>query len=141
VVIFVDSNVIIRLLLQPSTSDYERMIREARELFAGARSGDYDLVTSEAHIAEVIFILTAKRHYGIPAETCAALLLTILREKCLKMVNKHVVLAAIEIWRNRPSLGFHDALALAYAGEADTRLATFDEVLQKTNGIEVWRSQ
>lgn len=137
-VIFVDTNVFVRALIQPSTSEYARMTEQARELFQRAASGEIELTTSEAHIAETIFILTSKRHYGVDADRCAGMLAVLLGDRSMKFANKKIVLEALELWAKRPSLGFHDAVAVVHSRQPDVQLATFDYALRGIDGVNAW---
>jgi predicted nucleic acid-binding protein len=137
VVIFVDTNVFVRAIVEPTTPDYILMSNQARELFRRAANGEVELITSEAHIAETIFILSAKGRYGVPADRCAGIMSVLLSETRIKFSNKHIVLEALDVWAKRPSIGFHDAVAVVHSRQPDVQLATFDYALRRMAGVNV----
>ena len=62
--IFLDTNLLIRAITRSDNPAVAAQERIAGELIRRANLGEYELTTSEAVLAEVAFILTAKRHYG-----------------------------------------------------------------------------
>jgi predicted nucleic acid-binding protein len=65
-VIFVDANMFLRHLVQPATPQDQVNRRRATALFQRVEQGREQITTSEATIAEVGFILSAKTHYNSP---------------------------------------------------------------------------
>lgn len=98
----------------------------AAELLRRAERGDVEFTTSDAVIAEVAFIFTAKAHYHHPVSDAASMLAILLRMRGLRLRGKRVLLNALDIWRTWPNLGFVDALTASYAKLSDIPLATFD---------------
>ena len=133
--IFVDANVFLRRLIPPVTSNDAVQHQIAIELFRRADLGEFDLTTSEAVLAEVAFILSAKRHYGLPVAEAVRRMLPYVRSRGLTLDRPSVVHNALLIWRDHPSLGFVDALGAAYASQLDTDLATFDAGLDRVPGV------
>lgn len=63
--IVIDANYFLRYLVQPATSEDRAMSETVAELFGLVRAGEEIGTTSDAVIAEVVFILSDKRHYGV----------------------------------------------------------------------------
>lgn len=137
-VIFVDANVLVLYLLAPETDDYRQMTLQAADLFERAFQGELELFTSDSVLAEVAFTLTGKRQFGYSGDEVARLLMSLVRFRGLRIANKQIVLNALELWAQRPSLGFVDSLGLAYGMQPDFQLATFDKELLRTSGVNLW---
>lgn len=60
--IVVDANVFLRYLVEPSTSQDVGMAHISSVLFDSIADGSETYTTSDAIIAEVVFILSAKQH-------------------------------------------------------------------------------
>ena len=137
--IFLDANVLLRTL---TTADddliVQRMNRQAGALLGMAARGEVELTTSDAVIAEVAFILTAKSHYRLPVSEAAAALAAIVSTRALKLSDKRSVLRALDLWSANPRIGFVDALAAAYAQAPGVQLATFDADFDKLPHISRW---
>lgn len=139
--IFVDANVFLRALTQSSLPAAQRMDQIARDLFRRVQQGELEITTSEAIIAEVAFVLTAKAHYHLPARDAAELLLTVVQLRGLRLREKHVVVLALDLWAEYPKLGFVDAIAAAHAQLAGIDLATFDSDFDGLPGITRWQPE
>lgn len=66
---FVDANVFIRMLM----GDDPERTRACGALFAQAQRGEVDLHTSEAIVAEVVFVLKSKVLFGLSRAQIAPL--------------------------------------------------------------------
>jgi predicted nucleic acid-binding protein len=104
----VDANIFVRLL----TGDDPDKAARCLALFERARIGEVSLVTSEAIVAEVAYVLTSPRSYRIPRATVATALLPLLADPGLQVDNKAVVLTALDVWEDS-NLDFADCLAVA----------------------------
>ena len=133
--IFIDANVYIRYLAVPTPPQDHANAQRAAELFDRVDSGDAEVTTSEATLAEVAFVLTSPRHYGTPRSTAADRLKPLLLPRGCRMPAKDVALRALDIWVERPALSFPGALAAAYSLERGYEVATFDMALSRTAGI------
>ena len=98
------------------------------------------VITSEAILAEVAFVLTSKRHYSASVEAAAEALATAIRLR-LKFPPgmKRQYLRALELWVDHPALGFVDALTAAIVEHSDNALGTFDSDFDELDGILYWR--
>ncbi len=112
---FLDANYFLRWLGEPTTDIDVTRNSTATALFAQIQAGTVEATTSEAILAEVAFVLTSKHHYGLSAEIAAAYLAATVRMTGLKLApgRKRLYLRALEIWGERPRLGFVDSLTVA----------------------------
>ncbi len=124
---FVDANSFLRTVVGPEP-ETQAMHDAAAALFRAVARGEEEITTSEAILAEVAFILTSKRQYGLPPAEVAARLGSIIElpGMLLPRGRKRLYLRALDLWAERPALGFGDALTVATIEETGLRLATFD---------------
>ena len=137
--IFLDANVLLRAFVQPDDPRTERFSQVATELLRRAGRGEIEITTSDAVLAEVAFILTAETHANLPGPVAAGFLASIVQLRGFRHGEKRAILAALDFWTNRPSLGFVDALSAAYAQAPGMQLATFDSDFDALPGIDRWQ--
>jgi predicted nucleic acid-binding protein len=137
--IFLDANILLRTLVDPSGPDSRRLNEVAGNLLRQADRGAVEVTTSDAVLAEVAFILTARAHYQLPATVAAGLISPIVQLRGFRHPKKRAILRALEIWARGPRLGFVDALTAAYAQAPGIRLATFDTDFDALHGIDRWQ--
>ena len=133
--IFVDASTFLRHLVQPATPQDRTNARSAAALFKDAEEGRAEITTSEAILAEVVFILSHQRHYNTPRPVVAMSLKALLRPKGCKLPAKDVCLHALDLWAAHPKLSFPDALGAAYSQLRGHELATFDVALIRVPGV------
>lgn len=133
--IFVNATVFLRRLVPPTTTNDAVQHQVAIELFRRVELGEFELTTSEAVLAEVAFILSAKRHYGLPVAEAVRRMLPYVRSRGFKLDRPSVVHDALLIWRDHPSISFVDALGAAYGKQPKVELATFDTGLDRVPGV------
>jgi predicted nucleic acid-binding protein len=138
-VIFLDANVLLRAFVQPDDPLTQRFSLVATELLRRAGRGDVEITTSDAVLAEVAFILTAKTHANLPVPIAAGFLASFVQLRGFRHGQKRSLLSALDLWTNRPRLGFVDALTAAYAQSPGMRLATFDADFDGLPGIDRWQ--
>lgn len=136
--IFLDANVLLRTLTYADDPTVQRTSRQASALLKLADRGEVELTTSDAVLAEVAFILTAKSHYHLPVSETTASLAAIVSSRGFKLHDKRSVLRALDLWGASPRLGFVDALCAAYAQAPDMQLAIFDTDFDDIPGISRW---
>ena len=137
--IFLDANVLLRAFVQPDDAPTQRSSQVATELLRRAGRGEVEITTSDAVLAEVAFILTAKSHANLPVPIAAGFLASFVQLRGFRHGEKRAILGALDFWTNRPSLGFVDALTAAYAQTPGMRLATFDSDFDTLPGIVRWQ--
>ena len=137
--IVADANAFLRYLVRPATPQDRAMHEAASALFRLVQTGEETVTTTDAVIAEVVFILSSKRHYNLPRSDVAALLRPILRLPGCRLPRKQRCLRGLDLWAARTRLSFVDALLAVLAQELSAPLASFDADLAREPGIAVWQ--
>lgn len=137
--IFLDANILLRTLVEPADSAARRLQGIASALLRQVRRGEIEVTTSDAILAEVAFILTARAHYQLAPSVAADLMSPIVQLRGFRHPDKRAILHALELWASVPRLGFVDALTAAYAQASGMRLATFDDDFDGIPGIDRWQ--
>lgn len=131
-VVVVDTNVIVRFLVQTPLDQYER----ARKLIEMASAGETELSLSAVVVSEVAAIL--HHVYGRTQAEVAGALLALTTARGIQVEDEAIVLKALERSRDLKDTDFVDAYVAAKA-EADGRpVATFDKALHKRLGTAVF---
>ena len=136
--ILLDANVIIRLVTVPDTPVTTSMTSIAAGLFRSIESGESEAMVSEAVLAEVAFILTSPRHFGMEVPEIAGKLAALLQLRNLRVSDQQTLLYALALWAERPKLGFVDALTATQARRLNVELLTFDSDFDGIEGIRHW---
>jgi predicted nucleic acid-binding protein len=103
---FIDTNVFIRYF----TGDDATKAGACQRLFERIEAGDEQVVTTEAVLAEVVFVLRSRKHYNVPAAQIRDLLAPIVAMRGLLIAHKTVYLRALDLMATHPELDFEDAL-------------------------------
>lgn len=120
-----DTNLLVRLIVR----DRPDQVRAAEEFIA---KGAW---VSHLVLAETLSVLDAV--YERSPEELATAVEMLLNHKELTLQDADVVVAAVEHFRSRPSVGFSDFMILEIARKAGhLPLGTFDKVLAKHSGAE-----
>lgn len=107
---FVDTNIFIRLLMQDDLAKAQ----QCRSLFADAKQGKVELHTSEAILAEVVYVLRSPVTYGLDRAQVAVLLRPLVKQDGLHIEHKDTILPALDRFESQ-NLDFEDCLAIAHA--------------------------
>jgi uncharacterized protein len=107
---FVDTNVFVRIL----SRDDPAKTAASLALFKRAARGGADLVTSEAIVAEVVYVLSSNALYKLGRPDVAKLLRPLLDIKGLRIDRKRDVLAALNLYA-KSRLDFEDCLVAIHA--------------------------
>ena len=139
--IFLDANVFLRYLTEPETPEDHATHLAATVLLEAVERGEEEVTTSEAVLAEVAFILSAKRHYNRPPADVAAYLKPLIGLTNLRMGRgqKRLYIRALDLWSAHPRLGFVDALTAVTVAQTDVMLATFDSDFDGLPDITHWQ--
>lgn len=129
--IYIDANVFLRYLVSPATPEDARMSDASAQLFDRLANGEIRVTTSEATLAEVIYILTDKKHYCLSRYFAASALRPLISSSSFRLQSKLVVHRALELWESNSSISFPDSIAAAYSEVHSAELATFDERIRK----------
>ncbi len=106
---FVDANVFLRFI----TKDDEVKAEKCFKLFKLADKGAVELITCEAVLAEVVYILSSRKLYSLSRKKVKLVLTPIIEMRGLKMDNKDVFLLALSYMVDK-GVDFEDALVVAY---------------------------
>ena len=130
---FLDANVILRYL----TRDDEAKARACYELFQRVQRSEVELATCEVVVAEVIYVLSSPRlPYRLSPEQIRARLLPLLTLRSLKLPQKGVCLAALDIYASSSSLDFEDALATAHMEQRGiVEIVSYDQDFDRVPGV------
>jgi predicted nucleic acid-binding protein len=135
----VDANYFLRYFLRPATPQDQHMAQTAATLFRRVEAGQEAIITTDAVVAEVVFILSSRRHYHLPRPDVVARLTPILRLPGCKVTRKRFVLRALDLWSISAKLSFADALGAVYAQELKVPLASFDGALARVARTTLWQ--
>jgi predicted nucleic acid-binding protein len=124
---FADANVFLRYLTRPITPIDQQRFAACSALFARVRAGDEQLTTAEVILAEVFFVLTSPRQYGLTPADAAARLEPIVAMRGLRLQRKRLVLRALALLTSHPRLGFEDALVAASLERSGMHLLSYDK--------------
>ncbi len=106
---FVDTNIFLRHL----TGDDPKKARACFELFQRADRKEVAITTSEAVIAEIVYVLSSSRQlYTLSREEIRARLYPLLCLRGLKIPYRKVYLRALDLYATY-SLDFEDAVTIA----------------------------
>jgi predicted nucleic acid-binding protein len=106
---FIDANVFLRFLTRDDLEKAERV----RALLGRAERGEVELLTSEAVICELVFILSSPRLYKLSRQQVRNVLWPIVSLRGLRLPNRSVFLRALELYAMTP-MDFVDTLAVAH---------------------------
>jgi predicted nucleic acid-binding protein len=130
---FLDANVILRYL----TRDDEAKAQACYALFQRVKQGEEKLVTCEAIVTEVVYVLSSPRApYRLSHEEVRNRLVPILTLRGLKLPQKRVYLRALDLYGSSPFLDFEDALAVAHMERQGVReILSYDMDFNRISGI------
>lgn len=139
--IFVDTNVFLRYLTQPTSPATREMQEISESFFVAIQNGELEVTTSEVVIHEVCYILCSKKQYGVdPIEVAAAMRAIVSwRGWTFPSGDKALYLRALEIFSEHPKLEFSDSVIAARAQAMGAQLATFDEHLGQMPFVDRWK--
>jgi predicted nucleic acid-binding protein len=137
---FLDANVILQYLTRDDVGKAAACLALFRRVEAGAE----EITTCEAVIAEVAYVLSSRRHYGLTHAEVSARLRPIVAMRGLRLPNKRVYLRALDIYAGQPDFDFEDALIAAHMERGTlTELYSYDtdfDQLPGINRLQPWRA-
>lgn len=121
---FLDTNVILRYL----TRDDEAKAEACYQLFQRVGRGEEELLTCEAIVTEVVYVLSSRRApYRLSHEEIRGRLVPILTLRGLRLPQKRVYIRALDLYAAAPFLDFEDALAVAHMErQGVTEIVSYD---------------
>lgn len=131
---FLDTNVILRFL----TKDDEEKAQASFELFRRVSLGEEELFTCEAIVAEVVFVLVSRRGpYRLTHEEIRDRLVPILTLRGLRLPQKRIYLAALDLFASASFLDFEDALAIAHMQRQGIgEIVSYDRDFDRISGVQ-----
>lgn len=129
---FCDTNIFIRYL----TRDHPVHAQRCFELFQRAKRKEIQLMTSEAVLAEVVYVLSSPRLYNQPRSNIRTLLMPLATLSNLKIPNRRVFLRALDLYASS-NLDFEDALSVAHMEKRKlTTILSYDHHFEHLAGIQ-----
>lgn len=130
--IFLDANIILRYL----TGDDSEKAQRCLQLLQKADRGEIELVTSEAIVAEVVYVLSSPRLYALSPERVQSLLLPIINLRGLRLSSRRLYRRALEVYATY-QVDFEDALAVAHMERRGiTQILSYDKHFDRIEGLE-----
>ena len=130
---FLDTNVIVRYL----TRDDEDKAQACYQLFQRVHRGEEELVTCEAIVTEVVYVLASPRApYRLSHEEIRARLVPILTLRGLRLPQRSVYIRALDIYASSQFLDFEDALVVAHMErQRVTEIVSYDRDFDRMAGV------
>lgn len=128
---FVDTNIFLRHL----TKDDPVTAPACFALFKKAARDEISLVTADWIIAEVVYMLSSKAVYNLPALEIKHRLQPILSIRNLKFENKDLVLHALDLFASL-NIDFEDCLTVAHMERQQLeKLYSYDHHFDRVNSV------
>ncbi len=129
---FIDTNVFIRYLTKDDPKKAEACLR----LFQDAQRNQVTLVTSEAVVAEVVYVLSSKELYDLAREEIRRRLYPLLSLPGLKLPYRKMYLRALDLYVAF-SLDFEDAIIVAQMERQKIKeIYTYDRDFDRVPGVK-----
>lgn len=129
---FVDTNIFLRYL----TADPERY-NACLTLFQQAERNQVHLITSEAIIAEIVYVLSSPKHYHLSRQQIRVALSRLLLLPGLKMASRNTYLQALAIYAQHAALDFEDCLSVAYMEQLEVpQIYSYDQGFDEFEHVE-----
>lgn len=127
----VDTNVLLRLLLQDIPSQYN----QAKKLFADAKNGKIDLIIPQIIIFEINFAL--EKYYHLEKEEIIDKLKSLVSAEYIQVESRELFISALSLYGSVTG-SFVDCFLLSVVKAKDAELFTFDKKLGK---LTSWRNE
>lgn len=129
---WLDTNIFVRYL----TNDDPVKAQACLALFDRLDRGNEEVRTSEAVICELVYVLSARGHYGLSRDNIRALVGPVLGLRGLRLLHKALYLRALDLYAQVPRLDFEDALSIAHMeDEGVSELYSYDTDFDRVGGI------
>jgi predicted nucleic acid-binding protein len=115
----------------------KRRARPAIACFRECRRVRESITTTEAIVAEVVYVLSSPALYRLSHEEVAARLAPILSLRGLLLRHKRTFLRALDIYAAHRFLDFEDALAVAHMERQQiAEIVTYDRDFDRVPGVK-----
>jgi len=131
----VDTNIFIHFLIQPDGTNGRPEHNACTALFERVDQGDEEIATTEACLAEIFHVITAKQQYRRPVEEAVAALRGITGQRGILVRQRNLYLQALDVLVQHPRIGFQDALLAAHALETGMELVSYDHHFDRVPGL------
>lgn len=139
--IFLDANVFLRAIAPAPDEPTRQRQLMARALFKRVEAAELDVTTSEVALHETCFILSSPRQYAAAPSAFVpdlAYLLTLAGMR-FPRGDQAIFLRALDLYLERPTLEFSDAVIAARFERAGHDLATFDRHFDAIPTVARWQ--
>lgn len=106
----VDTNIFLRYI----TRDDPLKAQDTKGLFDRVIQGYEEVLTTDVIVHEVCYVLAASTFYNLSHQDVRDRLYPLLQLPALKMPNKELCLAALDVFAQSEKVDFADALSVAY---------------------------
>jgi predicted nucleic acid-binding protein len=139
-VIFLDANVLLRVLTAPATPQDIARQTQAISLLSRASADEVQVTFSEVVLHEVSYVLTSPRQYGFTPDQAIPMLRSILGIRGLLLPENDLAIfqLALDLWERYPKLEFSDAVIATRCEQRDCELASFDRHFDAVPSIRRW---
>lgn len=136
--IHVDTNIILRYLLDPANEAEAEMARASQDLFKRIDAGLETITTTEAILTEVVYVLQSNRWYSLSESEISERFKPIIQLPGFHISNKRRYLRALDIFvTHAPHLDFEDAILVALVeAENPSVLYSFDRDFDRVPQVE-----
>ena len=129
---FLDTNIVLRYL----TRDDEQKAEAVYQLLQRVKAGQEELTTTEAIIAEIVYVLSSPRLYHLEPAEIGARVTPILKLRGLKLAHKQTYIRAFDLYATYPFLDFEDAVALAQMERLGiSEIVSYDEDFNRVPAV------
>ena len=135
--IVADANLFVWLVTGSQPDTDPTLLRYAQAFFRAAERGTLSYTTSEAIIAEAVWV--SSRRYGLDRTAVASRLVSLLELEGCAMPTRDMCIDALEVWATNRRVSFVDALAAGMAEQPGNQLATLDRDLVRHTSAAVWQ--
>jgi len=133
---FADTNIFLRYLVRPVTAADQARADACRALLERVSTGAEEITTSEAVLAEIVYVLSSRRQYGLATDEIVARLKPIVMLPGLKIAHKRLYLRALDIYASHTDLDFEDAIAIATVERMEpAELYSYDTDFDRVAGV------
>lgn len=128
---FIDTNIFIRYL----TKDDQRKHRACLALFQQAERSEVSLTTSESVVAEVVYVLSSAKHYGLSRRQIQVALSRLLILPGIRLEHHSTFITALGLYAEN-SIDFEDCLTVAHMKrERLTEIYSYDKDFEPVQAI------
>lgn len=129
---FVDANVFVRYL----TGDDPAKAAASREFFARVERGEEAACTSEAVIAEIVYVTSLRAHHALVRLDIVRRLQPLLSLTGIAIPHRPAILRALEVYAAHAQLDFEDALTVAHMERLNVKeVLSYDRDFDAVPGV------